>query len=323
MLKKSIYLLTCLTLINSHIAFAFQPKEVTSYFNGPTVSSVEETSAEVSLSQEVFQGLTDEEKQAIYFQYYETRQVCIMIYPTPENCLPKKTEVGKSDVVISSLKPNTSYTVVYKRDNTIRCITAPCPENGFESLPAYFTTKGKVATNTQITQNLHIGSRGDQAILLQTILIQEGYLKYRVTGYFGVMTLQAVKQFQRDHAIIPTGFVGVLTRAALSGLIITSSVATLGEIFEGTITAYSTACFSDAVCSISIDGKKIVTTIGRSQEILGKVLGISDFGEIENKIGVHAKVYAKKTTDGYTLYGNSNFYIKIGSQEKLPKGNTL
>lgn len=39
-------------------------------------------------------------------------------------------------------------------------------------------------------------------------------------------------------------------------------------------------------------------------------------------MGAHAKVYAKKTEDGYTLYGNADYYIKISSKQgKLPAGS--
>ncbi len=310
MFKKSLYLAMCFSFISSQAVFAFQPKEIASYYNGPTVSHVESTSAQLSLFSAVLNDLTDEEKQGIYFEITETHLVCIMIYPTPASCLPKKTAVGMLDTTVSSLKANTTYSVAYKRDNTIRCIKAPCPENGFESLSTEFTTNA-LATSTTVTENLRIGSRGDQVIILQSILIQEGYLKYRVTGYFGVMTLRAVKEFQKDHDITPTGFVGVLTRGALAKVKSPSPVVTLGETFEGTITAYSTACFSDGICSISVDGKKVVTTIGRSQEVLGEVRGIADFGMIEGKIGAHAKVYAKKTTDGYTLYGSKDYYLQV------------
>ena len=312
-LTQSIGALLVILLVTTQVSFAFQPKETARYFNGPTVSAVEATSARLSLSAAVLADLTDEEKQNIYFQYGETHQVCIMIYPTPEHCLPKKTPAGKTDVVIANLKPNTSYTAVYKRDNTIRCITTPCPGNDFESLSVEFVTKPAVVmipkpTQPTITRNLGFGSRGEQVTRLQTILIEQGYLRGQATGYFGVLTLKAVYGFQRAHNIVATGFVGPLTRAAISSLATTSPV---GETFEGTITAYSLACFADGECSISVDGKKIVTTIGWSQQIVGSVTGIPDFGSVENKVGSRAKVFAKKTATGYTLYGSADYYIQI------------
>lgn len=318
MLKKSFYIISFVLALASQSVFAFQSKEIVRYFNGPTVQAITSTTAQVSLSQAVLLGLTDEEKQTIYFQYYETHQVCIMIYPTPESCLPKKTEVGKTNVSLANLKPNTSYTVVYKRDNTIRCITTPCPENGFESLSVEFTTRPQIETipsppnNVQITKNLFFGSRGEQVVTLQTVLIQQGYMTGHATGYFGIITFKAVKQFQKAHGINPTGYVGPLTRKVLMNMTAASPVSTnTAETFEGTIISYSTGCFSDGECSITVDGKKIVTTIGWSQMIVGKVTGIPDFGSIESKVGAHAKVYAKKTTDGYTLYGSPDYYVEV------------
>jgi murein L,D-transpeptidase YcbB/YkuD len=143
--------------------------------------------------------------------------VCPAIYPTPPACLPQKTEVGKTEVTVSGLSASTAYSVIYKRDNTIRCITTPCPENGFDSVAVEFTTVG-VGTQPiykEVRRNIRYGERGDDVVTLQKILIEKGYLRTSATGYFGVLTLKAVKDFQRAHGIISTGFVGPLTRKEL------------------------------------------------------------------------------------------------------------
>jgi hypothetical protein len=65
---------------------------------------------------------------------------------------------------------------------------------------------------------------------------------------------------------------------------------------------------------VTIDGKKVVTTIGWSQQIVGSIKGsVNSIGDIEtSKIGARAKVYARKLSDGsYTLYGNANYYIEV------------
>lgn len=295
------------TTLASHAVFAFQPKETAAYFNGPTVSSVTSSEATFSLSPSVLAGMNDEEKSRIYFEYIEKDLVCIMIYPTPESCLPKKTPVGKTSVTVSNLKPGTAYTVLYKADNSIRCITTPCPENSFESLTTEFKTRNKeTQTPILITKNLFVGTRGTQVVALQNMLIQKGYMDGPATGYFGFITMRAVANFQRDNNVPATGFVGPLTRKA-----ITSPSAVTEEKFEGTVTAYSTQCFVNGECSITVDGKKIVTTLGWTQGPVGTVTGIPDFGSVEGKVGSKAEVYAKKTATGYTLYGNSNYYIKI------------
>ena len=315
--KKTLYTIGVLTLISSQSLFAFQPKDTTLYFNGPTVGEVTTTGVNLSLSPQVLAGITDEEKAGIYFEYSKTNQVCIMIYPTPEYCLPKKTEVGKTNVTISKLEPNTSYTVTYKRDNTIRCITAPCPENGYVSKSVEFVTKNvDTVVTVEITKNLWIGSRGVEVVALQNLLIQEGYLRVTATGYFGGLTMSAVRKFQKDNNIVAIGIVGPLTKKALNAKIKNTTVCT--EKFEGTVTAFSTQCFVDGICSITVDGKTVVTTRGWAQEIVGSVIGLPDFGSIENNIGAHAKVYAKKIADGYTLYGSSQYYVEI-----IPKNGNL
>lgn len=311
MIKNTIYVILA-SVIGIQMASAMVMNSA--YFQGPTVSNVSSTSAQVSLSSRVLENLSAEDKARVYFQYYETNQVCIMIYPTPENCLPKKTAVGVTSTTLVNLKPNTAYSVVYKMDNTIMCITAPCPGNEYESLTAEFTTapsSTSTPSTETLTRNLWLGSRGEQVTLLQTILIRNGYMSGTTTGYFGVVTFKAVKDFQRANGIVPIGMVGPLTRKALNGSAISVTPVGAAEKFEGTITAYSTGCFVDGICSISVDGKVIVTTRGWSQEIVGKVTGVEDFGSVEKKIGSRAEVYAKKTSEGYTLYGSSDYYINI------------
>jgi peptidoglycan hydrolase-like protein with peptidoglycan-binding domain len=278
--------------------------------NEPLVSNITSTTADISVPSPILATLTQEQKDGLYFEYIPTKQVCIMIYPTPENCLPKKTMKGQTSVTITDLKPNTSYTISYKKDNGIACITTPCPENGLQSLSVEFTTPQIGMGLVHFSRNLKFGSRGNDVIMLQNVLRNHGYfLNDKSTGYFGIATFKAVKAFQKNYMkISPTGYVGIKTRLALSNL-----SNNLEETFEGNIQSVSTGCFSDGECSVTIDGKKVVTTIGWSQAVVGSIKGtVSSIGEIEtNKIGARAKVYAKKTTDGYTLYGNSAYYIEV------------
>jgi hypothetical protein len=277
--------------------------------NEPTVSNITNTTAEVSVSSQILNTLSQEQISGLYFEYIETRQVCIMIYPTPENCLPKKTTKGQTSVTLTNLKPNTSYTVYYKKDNTIACITTPCPENGLQSIGVEFTTEKPGTGLIYFSRNLRIGSRGNDVTWLQTELKNRGYLSTNITGYFGRATFKAVKLFQKDTMHInPTGFVGPRTRDFFNNGGNTSDV-----FFSGTIQGVSTSCFSDGECSVTIDGKKVVTTIGWSQAVVGSIKGsVNNIGDIQtNKIGSRAKVYAKKTVDGYTLYGNSAYYIEV------------
>ncbi len=70
--------------------------------------------------------------------------------------------------------------------------------------------------------NLHYRSRdtsvNNEASRLQDYLISEGYMSGQTTGYFGVVTLKAVKSFQSKNGLISSGYVGALTRAKIKKL---------------------------------------------------------------------------------------------------------
>ncbi len=51
--------------------------------------------------------------------------------------------------------------------------------------------------------------------VLQDFLVSTSLLKTSVTGYFGLGTMSAVKQFQRKARLSPTGYVGPLTKAKI------------------------------------------------------------------------------------------------------------
>ncbi len=91
--------------------------------------------------------------------------------------------------------------------------------------PAFAQTSGDVDPNPgsscpNIIYDLRYRSRDAQTAgdvsEFQDFLQSQGYLKTAPTGYFGLMTVQATKDFQRASGISPTGFVGPLTRAKVN-----------------------------------------------------------------------------------------------------------
>jgi len=69
------------------------------------------------------------------------------------------------------------------------------------------------AINTNLSQNV----QNDEVKQLQEKLRAAGFFTFHTsTGYFGPITLSAVKAFQAANGIPTTGFVGPLTRAALN-----------------------------------------------------------------------------------------------------------
>ncbi len=85
----------------------------------------------------------------------------------------------------------------------------------FISLPRL----GSAMECIDLSTNLRYGTKDSkgsaQVYQLQAFLKEKGYLNVNATGYFGTMTLRAVKSFQKDNAIPQTGFVGPLTRASI------------------------------------------------------------------------------------------------------------
>jgi hypothetical protein len=54
--------------------------------------------------------------------------------------------------------------------------------------------------------------------VLQDFLVATSVLKSQVTGYFGLATFSAVKQFQKRTGLNPTGYVGPLTKAKIKDI---------------------------------------------------------------------------------------------------------
>lgn len=70
-----------------------------------------------------------------------------------------------------------------------------------------------------ISNNLKYGNRdtgsGSEVSILQDFLNTKNYLITQPTGFFGKATLIAVKAFQKDNNISPTGYVGTVTRSKI------------------------------------------------------------------------------------------------------------
>lgn len=79
-----------------------------------------------------------------------------------------------------------------------------------------------VAGCVDIPINLTYGSRdettGGAVSQLQDFLQANNYLNTNPTGFFGTLTLAAVKQFQAANGIESTGFVGPITRAKIKSM---------------------------------------------------------------------------------------------------------
>jgi len=69
------------------------------------------------------------------------------------------------------------------------------------------------------TRDLGMGAQGVDVIQLQKILRREGFFTYPTnSGYYGSITVEAVRLFQRKYGIKETGFVDIATRNRLKTL---------------------------------------------------------------------------------------------------------
>lgn len=177
--------------------------------------------------------------------------------------------------------------------------------------------------------DLRVGSRGEDVSWLQKFLMSanvgaaaQALSAVGPTDYFGAVTRAALAEFQAHLGITPAaGYFGSKTRAAVSAML----AATEGprdeeadpETFTGEISAVNTGCFTDGICSVTVDGKEVILLTGlRVPPIppVGSLEGVDSIGDLEDKIGSRAEVRALPVSDGtadYTLYGSTEYYVKV------------
>lgn len=72
------------------------------------------------------------------------------------------------------------------------------------------------STSFNFTVAMRVGSRGTSVTELQKILINQGFLSAKPTGYFGKQTEAAVRAYQTKNGLSAVGIVGPATRALLN-----------------------------------------------------------------------------------------------------------
>lgn len=133
--------------------------------------------------------------------------------------------------------------------------------------------------------NLQYGQNGSDIYQLQDVLIEQGDLKVSTpTGYFGLLTLDAVKSFQSSNGISSTGYVGSLTRSALNQIVDSATSASSQEALQETGTTtpscpigYTCAPISQQIKSLSNQVATLQNTvnqISQSQPIQPGVTGV-------------------------------------------------
>jgi len=109
---------------------------------------------------------------------------------------------------ISKITTEISTTTINKKQEALQ------PQQTFSAEDIVTITE---ITPTPFTSKISRGDFNDEVVKLQKVLRELGFFTYpENTGYFGLITEEAVKEFQKEHGIETVGTVGPKTRATLN-----------------------------------------------------------------------------------------------------------
>lgn len=135
--------------------------------------------------------------------------------PSPPSPLPT-TNDQKVQLLLEQIKMLQSQ-LSQLHSSPSGTLSAPPPSGNILS-----DTGSAVSSCVELTNNLTYRSRdtltNGEVSVLQDFLQSKGYLNSEPSGFFGILTLGAVKKFQSNNGISPTGFVGSITRAKIKSL---------------------------------------------------------------------------------------------------------
>jgi hypothetical protein len=84
------------------------------------------------------------------------------------------------------------------------------------SVPTEQKVLGASTVCLELSTNFHRGKEGEDVTNLQSFLISQGFLTTSSSGFYGDMTVEAVKDYQKSRGLKETGMVYDLTREAIS-----------------------------------------------------------------------------------------------------------
>jgi hypothetical protein len=134
----------------------------------------------------------------------------------------KNTEVKIGKIKASSVKKNSSREIVAdfclekllsEKTNLKRSVSVQNPNTNAKKAGKKIDLGIFIETNSE-----NFSSRSSEGVKnTQKALSSLGYLeKQYITGFYGTITTDAVRNFQKDNGIFPVGFTGPLTRAKLA-----------------------------------------------------------------------------------------------------------
>jgi peptidoglycan hydrolase-like protein with peptidoglycan-binding domain len=140
------------------------------------------------------------------------------------------------------------------------------------------TSNQCLSLQSNVGYGSHDYSSGNAVTALQTFLTNQGYFSgvYLGTGSYGSITLRSVAQFQAANGIPATGFVGPLTRAAISQISCGTSVTPPSS--NNTLSVYSVSPTSGVVGStVTITGSGFTSsnTVLMDGNVAAQNVGVS------------------------------------------------
>ncbi|MBI2021224.1 peptidoglycan-binding protein [Candidatus Giovannonibacteria bacterium] len=159
-----------------------------------------------------------------------TKSVTVKVVDLSADVSITSNKSSLSDSQISSILSllqsfGTEQSIINNVENSLRgkvtSTTSKPPFAGSPNLPAdvdHESTYSCADLKNDLRYRARDASTSGEVSLLQDFLQAKGYLKSDPTGYFGLLTFQAVKDLQKLNEISPTGFVGPITRAKIKSL---------------------------------------------------------------------------------------------------------
>ena len=181
-----------------------------------------------------------------------------------------------------------------------------------------------ISSCVQLTLGMTFGSRDSssegQVSDLQFFLNDKGYLRTEPTGYFGMTTLAAVKEFQGANGITQNGVVGPITRGKIADLTCNDAQPVAGIINTGTVTSNTAVASVTNVTDTSTAGNLSVSFSFRGTTMQGTPITIPSNSTVTGLNPLAPRTWTWATT-GAT--GVSARYVISGRTCAVSSGTNL
>ena len=137
--------------------------------------------------------------------------------------------------------PTPVYTVIPGTSSSVASTASSASQGTTVAQTTTKTISTPSGITITITKTLKLGSENSEVKALQQALAQDKdiYPEGKVTGYYGALTRNAIKRFQKKYGIEPVGYVGPQTRKKLN------------EIYGQTQTSSASSAATSSVSSTS------------------------------------------------------------------------